>query len=95
MHTSNTLPIAPAITSFGISERLAVAFGAKRPPHAGEEAGQIFVHRGVEVKVKERVRIESQDPSLMSVLAKLGALEHSLGFARRNLAMAIDAAEIR
>ena len=43
------------------------------------------MYRGQEVKVKEKVRVESQDPSLMAVMAKLSALEHALAFSRRNL----------
>ena len=41
--------------------------------------------RGQEVKVREKVRVESQDPGLMSVMAKLGALEYGVRTARGNL----------
>ncbi|KAH8662412.1 RAVE subunit 2/Rogdi [Xylariales sp. PMI_506] len=43
--------------------------------------------RGTEtqVYVREKVRVESADPSLMSLSAKLGALAHTLSMARRNL----------
>ncbi|KAI0476086.1 RAVE subunit 2/Rogdi [Xylariaceae sp. FL0804] len=40
----------------------------------------------VEVFVREKVRVESADPSLLSMAAKLGALSHTLDLARRNLA---------
>ncbi|KAK0671692.1 RAVE subunit 2/Rogdi [Cercophora samala] len=40
----------------------------------------------VEVYVREKVRVESADPSLMSLTAKLTALTHTLSLARRNLA---------
>ena len=39
-----------------------------------------------EVYVREKVRVESADPSLLSLSAKLSALGHTLGLARRNLA---------
>ena len=47
----------------------------------------MFVYRGQDVKVREKVRVESQDPSLMAVMAKLSALEHSVGVARRSLSI--------
>ncbi|KAK3897577.1 RAVE subunit 2/Rogdi [Staphylotrichum tortipilum] len=40
----------------------------------------------VDVFVREKVRVESADPSLLSLSAKLMALGHTLGLARRNLA---------
>lgn len=40
----------------------------------------------VDVYVREKVRVESADPSLLSLSAKLSALSHALGVARRNLA---------
>jgi hypothetical protein len=40
----------------------------------------------VSVYVREKVRVESADPSLLSLAAKLTALGHTLGLARRNLA---------
>ncbi|KAK3335028.1 RAVE subunit 2/Rogdi [Neurospora tetraspora] len=40
----------------------------------------------VDVFVREKVRVESADPSLLSLAAKLTALGHTLGLARRNLA---------
>ncbi|CAJ2504202.1 Uu.00g115960.m01.CDS01 [Anthostomella pinea] len=40
----------------------------------------------VEVFVREKVRVESADPSLLSMSAKLGALANTLNLARRNLA---------
>ncbi len=40
----------------------------------------------VDVYVREKVRVESADPSLMSLSAKLGALSNTLALARRNLA---------
>lgn len=43
--------------------------------------------REVEVFVREKVRVESADPSLLSLTAKLTALAHILDRARRNLAI--------
>ncbi|KAH8886411.1 hypothetical protein GQ53DRAFT_769306 [Thozetella sp. PMI_491] len=40
-----------------------------------------------EVYVREKIRVETADPSLLSLAAKLGALGHSLATARRNLAI--------
>lgn len=40
----------------------------------------------VQVYVREKVRIESADPSLLSLSAKLMALTNTLALARRNLA---------
>ncbi|KAB5528955.1 RAVE subunit 2/Rogdi [Coniochaeta sp. 2T2.1] len=42
--------------------------------------------REMDVFVREKVRVESADPSLLSLAAKLTALGHVLGLARRNLA---------
>ncbi|OIW31284.1 hypothetical protein CONLIGDRAFT_308781 [Coniochaeta ligniaria NRRL 30616] len=42
--------------------------------------------REVDVFVREKVRVESADPSLLSLAAKLTALGHVLDMARRNLA---------
>jgi hypothetical protein len=38
----------------------------------------VFSWKGDEVKVREKVRVESQDPSLMAVMAKLSALHHEV-----------------
>ncbi|KPM34247.1 hypothetical protein AK830_g12326 [Neonectria ditissima] len=45
-----------------------------------------------EVYVREKVRVESADPSLISLHSKLGFLSHMLGQARRNLStvMSVD-----
>ena len=52
----------------------------------------MYTYRGAEVRVKERVRVESQDPSLMSVLAKLGALENNVMLAEKTLSIGMYAA---
>ncbi|KAI9799304.1 MAG: hypothetical protein M1825_004797 [Sarcosagium campestre] len=73
-------PDPPMRTGFGLRERLAVAIGAsRRPDH--DEANETFEFKGEQVRVREKLRVESQDPSLMAVMAKLGALEHSVAFA--------------
>ncbi|KAI0883923.1 RAVE subunit 2/Rogdi [Annulohypoxylon maeteangense] len=47
---------------------------------------QLEGRKGVEVYVREKVCVESADPSLLSLSAKLTALGNTLGLARRNLA---------
>ena len=60
------------------------ALGAARP-QTHDEAEEVFMYKGQEVKVKEKIRVESQDPSLMAAIAKLTALERSLAHARSAL----------
>ncbi|KAK7433248.1 hypothetical protein QQZ08_000184 [Neonectria magnoliae] len=43
-----------------------------------------------EVYVREKVRVESADPSLISLHSKLGYLSHMLGQARRNLSIVMS-----
>jgi hypothetical protein len=43
-----------------------------------DETGDTFQWHGEEVNVLEKIRVESQDPNLMSALAKLSALEHEV-----------------
>ncbi|TKA34748.1 hypothetical protein B0A54_13348 [Friedmanniomyces endolithicus] len=75
---------APSYTGFSIRDRLAgVLGGGKQVVH--DEAHEVFVYKGQEVRVKEKVRVESQDPSLMAAMAKLGALERNVALARRAL----------
>lgn len=45
----------------------------------------IWNYRGDQVRVKEKVRLESADPGLMSLAAKVGALEHGVEMARKCL----------
>lgn len=49
-------------------------------PESGSEAN------AEDVYVREKVRVESADPSLISLYSKLGFLSHLLGQTRRNLA---------
>jgi hypothetical protein len=61
------------LTGFNIRDRL---FGTRQPAH--DEVGDVFSWKGDDVKVREKVRVESQDPSLMAVMAKLTALHHEV-----------------
>lgn len=47
----------------------------------------MFSYRNTDVRVKEKVRVESQDPSLISAMAKLAALEHTVELGRRALSV--------
>lgn len=69
---------------FSFRDRLAVALGGARPP-VHDEADRTFTYRGQEVRVKEKIRVESQDPALISAMAKLNALEHSVILSRKAL----------
>jgi hypothetical protein len=62
-----------SLTGFSLRDRI---FGSRAPTH--DEAGAVFQWQGEEVRVREKVRVESQDPSLMAVMAKLSALEHEV-----------------
>ncbi|KAF2104058.1 hypothetical protein NA57DRAFT_70270 [Rhizodiscina lignyota] len=74
------------VPNFGLRDRLAVALGATRPP-THDEIDQTFTFRGEQVSVKEKVRVESQDPSLMAALAKLSSLERVVKMSRQALAI--------
>lgn len=72
-HTASAFATDISLTGFNIRDRL---FGSRNRTH--DEAGEFFNWKGDEVRVRERIRIESQDPSLMAVMAKLTALEHEV-----------------
>lgn len=55
-------------------------------PTSGTVGGGPSTRKEVDVFVREKVRVETADPSLLSMSAKLTALGHTLGLARRNLA---------
>ena len=61
------------MTGLNLRDRL---FGYRHNTH--DEADELFRWKGEEVRVKEKIRVESQDPSLMAVMAKLSALEHEV-----------------
>jgi hypothetical protein len=71
-------------SGFSLRDRLAVALGGARLP-VHDEADRTFTYKGQEVRVKEKIRIESQDPALISAMAKLNALEHSVVLSRKAL----------
>ncbi|KAL4936026.1 hypothetical protein BDV06DRAFT_216987 [Aspergillus oleicola] len=60
-HTPTAFATDISLTGFSIRDRL---FGSRGPSH--DEAGDVFSWKGDEVKVKEKIRVESQDPSLMA-----------------------------
>ena len=67
----------PESSLTGLSLRTRLGLGPRPPVH--DELNQVFNYREEEVTVKEKVRVESQDPSLMAVMAKLSALGHAVG----------------
>jgi len=67
-----------------LRERLAAALGgASIVPH--DEVSHSYAFKGEEVRVREKLRVESQDPSLLAIMAKLSALEHSVAISRTAL----------
>lgn len=72
-HTPTAFATDISLTGFNLRDRL---FGSRHRPH--DEVGDVFMWNGEEVRVREKVRVESQDPSLMAVMAKLTALEHEV-----------------
>lgn len=83
------LPGEESHSVFGFRDRLAAALGGARLP-VHDEAERTFTYKGNEVRVKEKIRIESQDPALISAMAKLNALEHSVGLSRKALDIVMD-----
>lgn len=71
-------------SGFSLRERLATALGGGRQAFH-DEAHEVFNYKGQEVRVRDKVRVESQDPSLMAAMAKLGALERNVALSRRAL----------
>lgn len=81
--------LEPADAVPDIRSRFAPAFlQPRRADH--DETDQRFSYNGDEVKVKEKVRVESADPNLMAAMAKLAALEHAVGMARCCLAVVME-----
>ena len=78
-------PSTPELSLTGLSLRTRLGLSPRPPVH--DELSQVFHYRGEEVTVKEKVRVESQDPSLMAVMAKLSALGHSVGGWRLKVAV--------
>lgn len=69
-------PAAPESSLTGLSIRTRLGLSPRPPVH--DEVDQIFQIKGEEICVREKVRVESADPSLMAVMAKLSALGHAV-----------------
>ena len=91
------------ISPFGFRERFEAAVGIHRGGEDGSgrtahgvrgNPDEVFTFRGAQVKVRETVRVESQDPSLMAAWAKLGGLEHVLGSTLKSLRLVMTAAGV-
>lgn len=78
-------PSTPESSLTGLSLRTRLGLSPRPPIH--DELNQVFHYSGEEVTVKEKVRVESQDPSLMAVMAKLSALGHAVGGWRLKVAV--------
>lgn len=81
-------PSTPAESAFSLSgfhlrNRL---LGVSNRPPTHDEVGEVFEWRGKQdVIVREKARVETGDPSLISVAAKLSALKHEVARWRYNL----------
>jgi Rogdi leucine zipper containing protein len=87
VRTLEALPpggVEHASSAFSFRDRIGFALGTSKPPNH-DEVDDIFSWRGQDVKVREKVRVESSDPKLMAALAKLNSLERSVALARRGL----------
>ncbi|OCT53100.1 hypothetical protein CLCR_10441 [Cladophialophora carrionii] len=72
-----------SLSGLNLRTRL-LGLGPKPPNH--DEMGEIYEWRGrQDVIVREKVRVESGDPNLMSIAAKISALEHDVARWRMNL----------
>lgn len=93
----SSLPSLATDSPGGFGQRFAAAVGLRGGPggDGGAQGSEIYSYRGMNVRVRERVRVESQDPNLMAVWAKLGGLEHALGLAIKSLGMVSGAAGVR
>ncbi|KAK3674344.1 hypothetical protein LTR78_005813 [Recurvomyces mirabilis] len=75
---------AQSYTGMSLRERLVGALGGQRQAFH-DEAHEVFTFKGQEVRVRDKVRVESQDPSLLAAMAKLGASERNVALSRRAL----------
>ena len=81
--------LEPTAVQPNLGSRFAYAIGAQRRLEH-DEMDEVFMYRGEEVRVKEKVRVEgSADPSLLSLGAKLGALERTVESARMALGVVV------
>ena len=72
-HTPTAFGTDLSFTGFSLRNKL---FGSRHPLH--DEVNDVFSWEGQDVRVREKLRVESQDPCLMSVMAKLTALHHEV-----------------
>ena len=91
--TPGGTPSTPAESAFSLSglhlrNRL-LGIAPRLPSH--DEVGEVFEWRGKQdVIVREKARVESGDPSLISVAAKLSALEHEVARWRASLGILME-----
>lgn len=77
-------------SGLGLRDRLVLALRGERTS-THDEADEVFTYRGKTVKVVDKVMVESQHPSLMAVMAKLSALDHTVALSRRALDVLMNA----
>jgi hypothetical protein len=83
---------------FGFKKRFATAVGlrggsADQTQHNAESnPEELVVYKDTDVRVREIVRVESQDPKLMAAWAKLCGLEHVLSTTVKSLRLLMLAA---
>ncbi|KAG0650320.1 hypothetical protein D0Z07_3441 [Hyphodiscus hymeniophilus] len=81
--------LEPTSLQPNLGSRFAFAIGAQRRLEH-DEMDDVFMYRDEEVRVKEKIRVEgSADPSLLSLGAKLGALERTVESARVGLGVVV------
>lgn len=80
-----------SLSGFHLRNRL-LGLGPRLPNH--DETGEVFEWRGKQdVIVREKARVETGDPSLMSIAAKISALEHEVSRCQHNLRVLMDESE--
>jgi hypothetical protein len=85
--------LEPTSLQPALSSRFALAIGASRRLEH-DEMDDVFMYRGEEVRVREKVRVESAaDPVLLVLCAKLGALERTVAERRASLGVIMGNAE--
>lgn len=68
--------------------------GEEMPPLGPVLSGTRTRRKEIDIYVREKVRVESADPALLSLAAKLTALGHTLALARRNLAAVMGESDL-
>lgn len=90
LNPPKTLPRRPSVITSTTETGIPLSGRREaRPPSSKSNHGGRGGARGdeVDVYVREKVRVETADPSLLSLASKLSALGHTLAHARRNLAI--------